>query len=136
VMAPLLQQKPALLVVANRTPDRARQLADDFSAEGPVRGCGFAELEGQYFDLIINGTASGLSGEIPALPIRLLEARPAVYDMMYSKEPTPFIAWALANGAIQACDGLGMLVEQAAEAFYLWRGVRPATAPVMVALRA
>lgn len=135
VLGPLLAEQPARLVIANRTPDKAVELAQLFADAGPVAGCGFDALVGQPFDLIINGTAASLQGEVPPLPPAVLAAGGWCYDMMYGAEPTPFLRWALAHGAAKALDGLGMLVEQAAESFYLWRGVRPATAPVIEALQ-
>ncbi len=135
VLEPLLAERPARLVIANRTPNRAHDLADRFSPLGEVRGCGLAALEGQRFDLIINATAASLAGELPPLPDELLNAGGCCYDMMYGPEPTPFLQWAKAHGAGKTIDGLGMLVEQAAESFFLWRGVRPNTGPVIEILR-
>ncbi len=136
VLAPLLAEQPALLIIANRTVATAEALAEAFADLGPVRGCGFEALTGERFDVVINGTAASLQGEVPPLPAGILAAGAVCYDMMYGKEPTPFMRWADTAGAGQVLDGLGMLVEQAAESFYLWRGVRPATAPVIAALRA
>jgi shikimate dehydrogenase len=135
VLAPLLAERPAALVIANRTADKAEQLAADFADLGPVHGCGFEALAGP-FDLIINGTSASLTGELPPLPDDLLGKGAVAYDMAYGSEPTPFQRWAQAHGARLALDGLGMLVEQAAESFYRWRGVRPETAPVRQALDA
>lgn len=131
VIAPLLEQAPAELVIANRTPSRAEQLAQLF--DGRVRPCGFDALDAP-FDVVINATAASLAGELPPLPPQVFGAGALAYDMMYGRD-TPFLAFARAHGADTA-DGLGMLVEQAAEAFFLWRGVRPDTAPVIAALRA
>lgn len=135
VLRPLLEGGPERLVVANRTPEKARQLADSLTGEGAVVGCGLDELEGEQYDLIINGTAAGLKGELPVLPENLLAPGGWTYDMMYGNVPTAFVRWGQAQGALRALDGLGMLVEQAAEAFYLWRGVRPDTGPVITLLR-
>lgn len=129
VLEPLLAEGPASLVVANRTADKARHLARHFADLGEIRGGGFDEVDGA-FDLIVNGTAASLAGERP--PLRASCLRPGhtlCYDMMYAAEPTVFCRWAAEHGA-RARDGLGMLLEQAAEAFYLWRGVRPRTAPL------
>jgi shikimate dehydrogenase len=134
VLAPLLECQPALLTIANRTPDKAVALAQAFSDLGNIKGCGYHELEAQQFDLVINATAASLQGELPPLPDTLLAEGAVCYDMMYGKL-TPFMEWANAHGAAQVLDGLGMLVEQAAESFYLWRGVRPLTAPVIALLR-
>lgn len=136
VIESLLAEQPADLVIANRTAHKAVELAACFSNLGPVSGGGFDTLGTTAFDLIINGTAAGLTGEIPPLPATAIGATTWAYDMMYASEPTAFVRWALEQGARQACDGLGMLVEQAAEAFWLWRGVRPVTAPVIAGLRA
>ncbi|MEW6444599.1 MAG: shikimate dehydrogenase [Pseudomonadota bacterium] len=127
VLAPLLAEEPTDLVIANRTAEKAVQLAADFADLGPVRGCGFDALQGEHFDLIVNGTSASLSGELPPLPEDLLTPGGDAYDMAYGNEPTPFQRWALAHGACHALDGLGMLVEQAAESFRLWRGVLPDT---------
>jgi len=132
VLQPLLDLAPAKITIANRTAEKARVLARRFGT--PVRGGGFPELDGPY-DVIINGTAASLAGELPPLPDVALAASSICYDMMYAREPTVFMAWAAARGAAQVLDGLGMLVEQAAESFALWRGVRPETAEIIAALR-
>jgi shikimate dehydrogenase len=134
VIEPLLQQKPARLVIANRTAGKAVQLANDFSDLGTTHGCGFAELAGDKFDLIINGTSASLHAELPPLPDKLLARNAVAYDMMYGIGDTPFMAWGAAQGA-KCLDGLGMLVEQAAESFYIWRGVRPQTRSVIELIR-
>ena len=131
VIEPLLEQQPAALVIANRTVSRAQELAALFGHG--IRACGFDEAS-TPFDLIINATAASLAGELPPLSPQLFTANTLAYDMMYGRD-TPFLAFARAHGAATA-DGLGMLVEQAAEAFYVWRGVRPDTAPVIASLRA
>ncbi len=135
VVRPLLEQQPSCLVIANRTARRAVEMAAELRSFGPVSGCGLDELNGQAFDLIVNGTAAGLSGEVPDIPGRCLGKNAWVYDMMYASEPTAFVKWGREHGALQALDGLGMLVEQAAESFYLWRGVRPDTKTVIEDLR-
>jgi shikimate dehydrogenase len=134
VLAPLLETRPAQIVIANRTPDKAVELAAAFADLGKVHGCGYHELEGQQFDVVINATAASLQGELPPLPVSILASGAVCYDMMYGKQ-TPFMDWANAHGAALVLDGLGMLVEQAAESFYIWRGVRPQTAPVIELLR-
>ena len=131
VIEPLLDQQPAALVIANRTVNRAQDLAALF--DRGVRACGFDAVDSP-FDLVINATAASLAGELPPLSPRVFTPDTLAYDMMYGRD-TPFLAFARTHGAV-AADGLGMLVEQAAEAFYLWRGVRPDTAPVIAALRA
>ncbi len=135
VLEPLLEQGPRRLVIANRTLDRAVEIAAEFAALGVLEGCGFEALADQRFDLVINATAASLQGELPPLPDTLLAPQAWCYDMMYGAQPTPFMHWAQAHGAARVLDGLGMLVEQAAEAFFIWRGVRPQTAPVIATLR-
>ncbi len=135
VLQPLLDERPQFIIVANRTADKAVDLAKQFSTFGDVFGCGLDALPGQQFDLIINGTAASLEGEVPPLPDDVIYPGGSCYDMMYSNEATAFQTWAREHGAVKALDGLGMLVEQAAESFYLWRGVRPETAEVIQALR-
>jgi shikimate dehydrogenase len=135
VLRPLLAERPALVVVANRTADKAVRLAASAAADGPAEGCGFDALAGRRFDLIVNGTAAGLQGDVPAIPAGCLADGGWVYDMMYGSEPTAFVRWGQSHGAAKALDGLGMLVEQAAESFFLWRGAQPDTAAVIEALR-
>lgn len=135
VLEPVLAEHPATVVIANRTASKAEELAELFGDQGAISGCGFSALAGQQFDLVINGTAASLEGEVPPLPDDLLANGASCYDMMYGAKPTPFQLWATAHGAVQSMDGLGMLVEQAAESFTLWRGVRPETGPVIAALR-
>jgi len=134
ILLPLLQQRPSLIHIANRTESRALELAARFSAQGPVTGGGFAGLGNASFDWVLNATAASLQGELPPLPPSLLKPQAWCYDLMYAAEPTIFCRWALQQGATKALDGLGMLVEQAAEAFLLWRGIRPDTGPVLVEL--
>lgn len=135
VLAPLLAQQPAVIVIGNRTPDRAVGLAEIFSAHGNISGCGFSAVQGQKFDIVINATAASLQGEVPPLPDDILNENAVCYDMMYGAEPTVFMKWASEHGAEKVLDGLGMLVEQAAESFYIWRGIRPETRPVIQAIR-
>ena len=135
VIAPLLSENPELLVIANRTPEKAVVLARNFCDLGHTEGSSLYELEGQGFDIIINATAASLSGEVPALPASVVTTKSWCYDMMYADKPTAFMEWATERGASRVMDGLGMLVEQAAESFFLWRGVRPDTAPVINELR-
>ncbi|HEB57397.1 MAG TPA: shikimate dehydrogenase [Gammaproteobacteria bacterium] len=135
VLLPLLNQQPAQLTIVNRTAEKAKDLADAFSDTGKVVGCGYEALAGQSFDLVINATAASLQGQMPPLPDAVIAPGGACYDMMYSSEPTTFMRWCQQQGADKVFDGLGMLVEQAAESFYLWRGVRPQTREVIDALR-
>src|SRR5690606_30003151 len=135
VLVPLLAEHPAAITIANRTVEKAGELATAFADLGSVDGCGFADLEGRVFDLVINATSASLSGDLPPLPPGILAPACCCYDMMYGSKPTVFIEWASGQGAARLADGLGMLVEQAAEAFFLWRGVRPETVPVIAILR-
>ncbi len=137
VLEPLLEQQPQHVVIANRTVDKALQLAKGFAELGYLLGCGFDMLGEQQFDLVINGTSASLQGDLPPLPDSLInpDAVTVCYDMLYGAEPTPFMQWAAERGALVS-DGLGMLVGQAAESFALWRGVRPETAPVIADIRA
>jgi shikimate dehydrogenase len=133
-LLPLLEQKPAELVLANRTHAKAQELATQFSGYGKLVATEYAGLHGT-FDVVINATSASLAADVPPLPASTLLPTTLAYDMMYGKQPTVFMEFAQRHGAI-ARDGLGMLVEQAAEAFLLWRGVRPVTADVFAALRA
>jgi shikimate dehydrogenase len=135
VVGPLLEQQPSRLLVANRTASKALVLAQHFRDLGEIAGSGLDELAGQRFDVIINGTAASLEGRVPALPDDVLLPGGACYDMMYSTEDTAFVSWSKQHGAAVSLDGLGMLVEQAAESFRLWRGIRPDTTPVLEMLR-
>lgn len=138
VLLPLLTSLPASLTIANRTASKAIALAERFiphAGRARVDGCGFEELAGRRFDLVINATAASLADELPPLPPGLYAEGALAYDMMYGRGQTPFLRAALADGAARVADGLGMLVEQAAESFALWRGVRPDSAPVLAELR-
>jgi shikimate dehydrogenase len=136
VLRPLLEGGPGEVLVANRTAAKAEALAASVKDYGPVRGSGLDALAGERFDLIVNATSAGLAGEVPSLPDDCLAPQGWTYDMLYGDTPTPFCLWGAAHGAERALDGLGMLVEQAAESFFLWRGVRPDTEPVIALLRA
>ncbi len=132
IVSPLMAQHPVEIVIANRTVDKAINLAEEFRELGDnIHGCGFSDLENQQFDLILNATSASLSNDLPPLPKGILAPNGCCYDLAYGNEPTAFVKWGLENGAAKSLDGLGMLVEQAAEAFYLWRGVRPKTQPVI-----
>ena len=134
VILPLLEQSPASLTIANRTASRAAQLRDAFAGHGKLAARTFAELAGNQFDVLINATSASLAGAAPAIPPGLYAPGSTAYDMMYGRGLTPFLAAAQAQGAGRLADGLGMLVEQAAESFLLWRGVRPDTRPVLAEL--
>jgi shikimate dehydrogenase len=127
IILPLLDCQPAQISIANRTVSKAEALVADFAAQGRLTALGFEALAGQQFDLVLNATSASLSDQLPPLPADLLAANACCYDLAYGNLPTTFVKWALAHGAAQSLDGLGMLVEQAAEAFFIWRGVRPAT---------
>lgn len=135
VALPLLEAG-AVLTVANRTAEKAEKMAASlsFASEGTISGGGYETLAGQQFDIVINATSSGLFDELPPLPAGIFAPGALAYDMMYGRE-TPFMRFAREQGAAVVADGLGMLVEQAAEAFFIWRGVRPDTAPVLARLR-
>ena len=135
ILDPLFDSKAGRITIANRTVSRAEELAEKFSDRADISACGYDELAGSSFDIIINGTSASLQGEVPPLPENLLNDNACCYDMMYSKSDTPFVSWAKAHGAIKAFDGLGMLVEQAAESFFIWRGVRPDTSNIIQLLR-
>jgi shikimate dehydrogenase len=131
IIAPILEQSVHSIVIANRTVDKAFNLAAEFHQKGSITGCGFNDLKNRQFDLIINATSTSLSGQLPPLPEYLLAKNGVCYDLAYSNEPTVFVRWGLENHALKSMDGLGMLVEQAAEAFFIWRGIRPITRPVI-----
>ena len=139
-LQPLLAQQPSILTIANRTVEKALQLAEAFryhpsAASSVLSGLRYDELTGHHFDVVINATSSSLQGELPPLPTGVFAEGSLAYDMMYGKGLTPFLAFAQAQGAARLADGLGMLVEQAAESFFLWRGARPETRPVIELLR-
>ena len=135
VIEPVLELKPEKLVIANRTEAKALQLAKAFSSLGNISGCSLEALTGQSFDIVINGTSASLQGDLPPLPDTLFRENACAYDMMYGEKPTRFMQWASGLGVKKVFDGLGMLVEQAAESFNLWRGIRPETKPVIDAIR-
>jgi shikimate dehydrogenase len=136
-IGPLLELQPSTLVVANRTAERATDLADEFKGRGTVSGAAFDGIEPLApFDLVINATSASLKGDVPPIPARAIDPQTTCYDMAYGVGETPFTQWARVQGAGRVAQGWGMLVEQAAEAFLQWRGVRPATQPVLEALHA
>lgn len=137
VLQPILSASPAQIVIANRTPEKALELAKqyvNFADNCPVLGVGLHAIPHQVFDVVINGTATSLTDQ-------LLDIRPELvnnafcYDMMYGKEPTAFMQWCKNANAASISDGLGMLIEQAAEAFYIWRNIRPLTQPIINTIR-
>ena len=131
IVGPLLEAEPASITIANRTYPKASALAEYFSTTGPVTACRFEDVDTlPVYDLIINATSAGLKGETPPYPEKALHPQTICYDLSYGLSPTPFMTWATEHGA-RSIMGWGMLVEQAAESFYIWRGVRPDTAPVL-----
>ena len=132
IVGPLLEMQPASLRIANRSLGRAQILADHFSRSGPVTACRFNVVPvSKPYDLIINATSAGLKGEAPPYPAAAISENTFCYDLSYGLQPTPFSVWARESGAAQSVMGWGMLVEQAAESFNIWRGVRPDTGPVL-----
>jgi shikimate dehydrogenase len=135
VLGPLLDEGPSGVMIANRSVDRAELLAGVFSDRARMETGGFDALPGRSFDLVVNGTSASLQGELPPLPDGLFTEGALAYDMMYGSAPTLFLRWAADHGAARTADGLGMLVEQAAESFHVWHGRRPDTGPVIEKLR-
>jgi shikimate dehydrogenase len=133
VIRPLLDQQPAQLMLANRTLVKAQLLAQ--RVRGEIDASTYAGLAGRQFDLVVNATSASITGALPPLPPGVFARGALAYDMMYGIGETPFLAFARAEGAAALADGLGMLVEQAAESFFIWRGVRPDTAPILKLLR-
>jgi shikimate dehydrogenase len=135
VLEPLLRERPRELLIVNRTAERAVELAQEFSDIAAIAGGGYELIGERQFDLIINASSAGLSGEMAELPSSLLTERSCCYDMIYGAEPTPFMRWAAHHAAWAVSDGVGMLVEQAAQSFFIWRNLRPETRPVIHQLR-
>jgi shikimate dehydrogenase len=135
VLMPLMGLQPSEITIANRSSARALELAAEFGDAGAVRGCGFGDLGDLPYDIVINATAASLAGESLPLPAGIVEAHSFCYDMAYANDDTAFVRWARERGCVRSAMGLGMLVEQAAESFFIWRGIRPDTAPVLAALK-
>jgi len=131
IIEPLMEQSPSSIVIANRTVEKAITLSTEFSQLGEISGSGFDAIKNRQFDLILNATSASLTGELPPLADTLLAKNGCCYDLAYGNKPTPFVNWGKSHDAEKSLDGLGMLVEQAAEAFYIWRGVRPETSGVI-----
>lgn len=132
IIGPLLEMQPAGLRIANRTLGKAQALADHFESQGPITACRFNVVPvSEPYDLIINATSAGLQGDTPPYPEAAITENTFCYDLSYGLNPTPFSIWAREHGAAKSVMGWGMLVEQAAESFNLWRGIRPNTAPVL-----
>jgi shikimate dehydrogenase len=135
VLGPLLGESPQFMQIANRDGARAQLLAKEFNTLGDLHGCGFDGIEARHFDLVINATAASLQEKLPPLPLQVLGPTTLCYDMAYGAGDTVFTRWARENGAGRAETGWGMLIEQAAESFLLWRGVKPETKPVLDAVK-
>jgi shikimate dehydrogenase len=135
VLGPLLGADPEYLEVANRNEERAAALAHEFSTLGTVHGCGFDAIANTTFDLVLNATSASLQDTIPPIPPGVIGPTTLCYDMAYGKGDTAFTRWSKSAGAGRAETGWGMLVEQAAESFLLWRGIKPDTAPVIAAVK-
>jgi shikimate dehydrogenase len=135
ILAPILGLAPSIVMIANRTVERAEALAAAFSDLGTTQGVGFEFVGDTPFDLVINATSASLSGDIPPIPAGALGPETVCYDLAYGRSATAFVRWAERSGCARALQGLGMLVEQAAESFRMWRGVRPATQAVLAALK-
>jgi shikimate dehydrogenase len=132
IVGPLLDAKPKSITIANRTMSKARVLAEHFSTSGPVNACQFREVRpSSSYDLVINATSAGVKGEVPSYPESAITDRTFCYDLSYGINPTPFCDWAVKKGATRSVMGWGMLVEQAAESFHLWRGIMPDTRSVL-----
>jgi shikimate dehydrogenase len=132
IVGPLLEMQPASLRIANRTIDKADNIVEDFAHIGPVSACRFDLVPvTESYDLVINATSAGFKGETPPYPAAAVSSETFCYDLSYGLAPTPFCEWAREQGAAKSVMGWGMLVEQAAESFHVWRGVRPDTAPVL-----
>lgn len=135
ILEPLLRELPASVHIINRTAARAERLANEFGPLGTVSAGGLDAIAGRQFDLLINASSAGLDGAAPDLPAAILRERSCCYDLLYGAEPTPFMRWSAHHAAWAVSDGLGMLVEQAAESFYQWHRQRPETRPVVQELR-
>ncbi len=134
IIGPLLACHPASLIIVNRTAGKAETIAGEFAGIGNISSCVYDELPNQQFDLVINATSASLSAELPPLPDGLLAEHGSCYDLAYANQPTAFVKWGHSQQAVHSLDGLGMLVEQAAEAFFIWRGIRPQTADIIALL--
>jgi len=138
ILLPLLRERPESVCIVNRTLSKAEELAQLFSKYGAVSACGYDELsagEAKKMDWIINASSASLQGELPPMPGNILSSDAVCYDLMYAQDETVFCQWAQGAGAMKVMNGLGMLVEQAAESFYLWRGIRPTTQKIIQGLR-
>lgn len=135
ILLPLLEENPTNIVIANRSIGKAEQLASEFISFGEISACGYQDLKHASFDLIINATSSSLSNQVPPVPVTTIGKDCVCYDLMYSNEDTAFMRWANLHHAAKSRDGLGMLIEQAAESYFIWRGFRPDTRQLITQLR-
>ncbi len=136
VLGPLLAEQPASITIVNRTVDKAYMLTQRLQNSGNVSSCGYEELDKHdVYDIVINATSAGIDGKLPPLVNNIVDSNSVCYDMFYAAQDTAFVVWAKQHGVSQAYDGLGMLVEQAAESFFLWRKQRPKTASVIDSIR-
>ncbi len=135
ILEPICEQNPKNIIIANRTVSRAEELANIFTNFKNIEACSFDDLSSSSFDIIINGTSLSLAGELPPISSTVITSDTCCYDLMYSDTETIFMSWCSDQGASKVIDGLGMLVEQAAESFLIWHGVKPETAPVIKSLR-
>jgi shikimate dehydrogenase len=131
ILHPLLGRTPTRLTIANRNQEKAGELARLFAPMGEIETLAYDQLSASTYDLILNATAASLDQQLPPLPDGILAEQAVCYDLAYANQPTPFVRWGREQGAKLSVDGIGMLVEQAAEAFLLWRGVRPMSGPVL-----
>lgn len=134
IIGPLLAKSPAYIVVANRTVEKAMTLSHEFSQLGEISGCSYDTIKNSQFDLILNATSASLTGKLPPLEANILAENGCCYDLAYANQATAFVKWGHIHNAKKSIDGLGMLVEQAAEAFYLWREIRPETKKIIALL--
>lgn len=135
ILEPIIEQQPKSITIVNRTLEKATTLSQEFHDLLPIEACSFSDLKEASFDIIINGTSASLTGDLPPLKNDLIRSNTHCYDMMYSKELTPFLKWAKENGCKELSDGLGMLVCQGAESFFIWRGVKPKTNDIIKKIR-
>ena len=135
IVEPLLHENPVELIVANRTVGKAAAIAEDFRAIGKVQGCSLSKIPSKHYDLILHATSAALRNNELVLPTEIIDPQTHCYDLSYSDSTTPFMRWAKSHGATNVVDGFGMLLEQAAESFYLWHDKRPDTAMVYSYLR-
>ena len=135
ILLPLLQEKPDQVVIANRTFEKAESLANEFTDLGAIRSSEFSDLKSTKFDIVINATAASLSNQVPPISAAVLKPESVCYDLAYSDQDTAFLSWAKTHSVAVASDGLGMLIEQAAESYFIWRGFRPDTSSVFSLLR-